>query len=622
MKKHILFLFACAGFLHTNAAPDSGVEQLKLGGYVGQRLDGCIEKRVLGQSVDELVEPFKLQDETNGRWASEFWGKWIQGAVASYEYNQDPALFDKIVEGERKLIATQLKDGYIGDYDKDHQLNGWDVWGRKYTLLGLVKCYRVTKHKEALEAACKLLDYTLKQIGPGSTTPVYKTGYYRGMPPLSILEPVTYLYRITGKPEYIEFAKLIAEQMNSPEGPMLLDKADVPVSQRFVLKPSETWWSFENGQKGYEMMSCYIGLLEMYRLTANPQYLQVALSTWSHILREEINITGGACSLECWYGGHQLQTHPASHTMETCVTFTWMQFCERLHEITGDAKYIDQIERTMYNALIASMKDDNSQIVKYVPLEGFRREGEHQCDVRINCCNANAPRAFAMIPRVTYRTPADNRLDINLYIPSQAKVQLGKRSIAVEQQTDYPASGEINISVSPDKATDATIALRIPAWSGKTEVKVNGEPVNATVAGDYCIISRQWKAGDRISLNLEMTPRVLHMNQAVAFERGPVVFARDTPFNDGFVDEVISISPQHETIEMKTTQGKPGMWMSVTIPVIRGTYSDAAVDKRDIHLCDFASAGSTWDESVRYRVWLPNLYHPQNHNQNSKWYWE
>lgn len=612
MKRHFLSVLACIGILNAFAAQGNGVKEVKLAGYIGGRIDGCIEKRVLGQSVDELVEPFKAQDETQGRWASEFWGKWIQGAVASYEYNHDPALLEKIKEGERKLIATQLADGYIGDYDKEHQLHGWDVWGRKYTLLGLVKCYRLTGNKEALEAACKLLDYTISQIGPDSSTPIYKTGYYRGMPPLSILEPVTYLYDETGKPAYLQFAKLIAKQMNSPEGPMLIDKADTPVSQRFVLKPGDSWWSFDNGQKGYEMMSCYIGLLEMYRLTGNSQYLQVALTTWNHILREEINITGGACSLECWYGGHGKQTHPASHTMETCVTFTWMQFCERLLQITGDTKYVDQIERTMYNALMASMKHDNSQIVKYVPLEGFRREGEHQCDVHINCCNANAPRAFAMIPRITYRVPNRDRIDVNLYMPSQAILQIGKRTFTLTQQTGYPASNEVKITVTPDKTTQANIALRIPGWTPNAIVKVNGETMKGVASGEYYVINRQWNAGDEITLTMEMPAHLVSLNQSVAIERGPIVYARDSRFNDGFVDEVVTIPNKDGIIQMKTEENEKDMWITVSVPMVRGTYNDTSTDTRHIRLCDFASAGSTWDERIRYRVWLPKLYTPDN----------
>ena len=415
--------------------------------------------------------------------------------------------------------------------------------------------------------------------------------------------------RLSKNPAYLDFAKYIAEASESPKGPQLIKRADVPVAFRFPLQPGQKWWGTENGQKGYEMMSCYVGLLELSKVTGEKAYLEAAEKTWQHIVEEEVNVTGGACSLECWYEGQKRQTQPALHTMETCVTFTWMQFCERLLEMTGNPKYADQIERTMYNALMASMKWDGSQIVKYVPLEGFRREGEHQCDVRINCCNANGPRAFAMIPRVAYRTPSDSRLDVNLYIPSEATVQLGKRTLALKQETTYPEEGTVTLIVTPDKPLQAHIALRIPDWSRQTKVTVNGEPVEAK-SGTYCVISREWKAGDRISLAMDMTARITTLNQQAAIVRGPVVLARDSRFKDGFVDECMTIPNKDGVVELTRVPAPEKMWMAFTLPVVHGYYCDWKEDGTVVHLCDFASAGNTWDESERYRLWLPLLYNP------------
>lgn len=613
MKRFILILVVSAtafsAAFPVGGGAFSGVADVKLHGYVGRRIDQCIEQRVMGQNADELIAPFRAQQETQGRWASEFWGKWVQGAMSAYCYNRDPALLAKIRDAQQKLRACQLPGGFIGDYTPEKETTGWDIWGRKYTLLGLVKWYRLTGDKAALKAACRLLDYTLTQVGPQGK-PIYECGYYKGMPPMSILEPVVFMYEETKNERYLDFAKYIAEASESADGPQLIRKADVPVAFRFPLQPGDTWWSIENGQKGYEMMSCYVGLLELYKVTGETAYMQAAEKTWQHISEEEINVAGGACSLECWYEGRKLQTHPALHTMETCVTFTWMQFCERLLEMTGNPKYADQIELTMYNALMAAMKWDGSQIVKYVPLEGFRREGEHQCDVRINCCNANGPRAFAMIPRVAYRTPSVARLDINLFIPSEATVKLGKRSIRLRQETSYPEEGVVAISVMPDKPVQADIALRIPAWSKQAEVAVNGEKIEAK-SGTYCVISREWKAGDEIRLTLDITARMVTQDHQAAIVRGPVVLARDTRFRDGFVDECMILPNKDGVVELTRVQSPEKMWMAFTMPVVRGYYYDQAQDRAVVHLCDFASAGNTWDESERYRTWIPLLYIPQ-----------
>jgi hypothetical protein len=588
-----------------NAKAGTGITDVKLYGYVGYRIDQCIDRRIMGQNADELIVPFRTQHETQGRWASEFWGKWVQGAMSAYCYNHDSALFSKIQDAQEKLRACQLKNGFIGDYTPETETTGWDIWGRKYTLLGLVKWYRLTGDKAALNAACRLLDYTLTQVGPGKK-PIYECGYYKGMPPMSILEPVMFMYAETKDVRYLDFAKYIAEASESPEGPQLIKKADVPVAFRFPLQPGDSWWSSKNGQKGYEMMSCYVGLLELCKVTGEKAYHEAAEKTWLHIVEEEINVTGGSCSRECWYEGHKNQTIPALHTMETCVTFTWMQFCERLLEMTENPKFVDQFELTMYNALMAAMKWDGSQIVKYVPLEGFRREGEHQCDVRINCCNANGPRAFTMIPRVAYRTPSDMRLDVNLYIPSEATVQLGKRSIRLKQETSYPEEGIVTISVTPDKPVYADIALRIPAWSRHTEVSVNGKKIEAK-SGTYCVISREWKSGDNISLTLDMTAHIITQDQQAAIVRGPVVMARDTRFHDGFVDECMVIPNKDGVVELMRVPSPEKIWMAFTMPVVHGYYNDQAQDRTVIHLCDFASAGNTWEENVRYRTWIPLL---------------
>lgn len=617
MKSRLLHLASFAIFAMTCRAE---IRNVSMDGYIGGRVHDCIRQRVMGQDVDELIEPFLRQDEVQNRWASEFWGKWVQGAMASYQYNHDPALYAKIKDSQEKMVAAQLPDGYIGDYDKEHQLAGWDVWGRKYTLLGLVKWYGLTGDKRVLRSACKLLDYTMSQIGEGKKH-IYETGYYRGMPPCSILEPVMYMYRATKRAEYLDFAKYIAA--DGEKSHKLVEKCDVPVAQRFPLSQGQGWWSFENGQKAYEMMSCYVGMLELYKETGDESLLNAAVKAYGHIVDEEINICGSGAAMECWYGGRLKQHVPTIHTMETCVTFTWMQFCERLLELSHDSRYADQIERTMYNALMASMRDDASQIVKYTPLEGFRREGENQCDVRMNCCNANAPRAFAMIPRVMYRMPEGNVLDVNLYVPSKAEINVGKTPVRIEQVTDYPKTGTVTLSVNPAKSVHMTLNLRIPAWSKQATVEVNGQLVADVRPGTYCTIGRDWAQGDKVTLTLDMRTRMTRLDRMAAFERGPVVFARYSQFADGDVDECITISPtEGGYVDAGLVDSPQGVWLTLGLPALRGGYAEGGVDDCQIRLCDFASAGSRWDERERYRVWLPMLYTPsQPDGGEIKGYW-
>ncbi len=268
-------------------------------------MDQCIEHRVTAQDVEHLVEPFRHRTE-GGRWQSEFWGKWVQGAIASYRYNRDPELYEIIRRSVDGMIATQTEEGYIGNYKPEDQLKQWDVWGRKYTCLGLVAWYDLSGEKRALEAACRVLDHLMTQVGPTSESKrgIASTGNYRGMASCSILEPVVYIYNRTKKSKYLDFANHIAAEMNSADGgPELISKAlaDVPVGQRFPHP--KTWFSRENGMKAYEMMSCYVGLLELYKITGKEEYLEATKRTVKSIIDTEINIAGSGAAFECWYGG-------------------------------------------------------------------------------------------------------------------------------------------------------------------------------------------------------------------------------------------------------------------------------------------------------------------------------
>lgn len=590
----------------------SAVEQVRLGGYIGSRIDDCIEQRVKGQDVDHLVEPFRHQNEAS-RWQSEFWGKWIQGAIASYRYNHDPELYQIIRQGAESLMATQLPNGYIGNYAEEHQLKQWDVWGRKYTALGLIAWYDLSGDERALQAAVRLIDHLMTQVGPDKVS-IVSTGNYRGMASASVLEPVAYLYNRTGEKRFLDFANYIVEELNSEAGPQLISKAidDVPVADRFPHP--QTWFSRENGQKAYEMMSCYEGLLEMYKITGNELLLSVVEKTVGHIIREEINIAGSGSAFECWYGGKQRQTLPTYHTMETCVTFTWMQLCNRLLQLTGNSLYADYIELTAYNALMASLKDDASQIAKYSPLEGWRTEGEEQCGMHINCCNANGPRAFAMLPHYAYQVDG-NRIRVNLYSASEAEINLvDRRALGVKltQKTDYPVSDRIEIEVDPERTASFEIALRIPSWSKIAEVEVNGIQQQGVMQGAYLPLEREWSKGDRITIKLDLRARLVEMDNHQAIVRGPVVFARDSRFGDGFVDETSVIQSKDGYVELTAVEAPSFAWMAFTAPAVLGTDLEGNGVANKIYLCDFSSAGNEWDKSQRYRVWLPKTLNVQN----------
>ena len=604
----------------SNKIANGNPSSIKIGDYLGEKIDDCIEMRVKGQDVEHLVEPFYNKTEKH-RWQSEFWGKWMLGAVLSYRYNNDKILLDSIQKGVKGLIGSQSPNGYIGNYAEDAQLQQWDVWGRKYSMLGLLSYYDLTGDKKILNACRKIADHLMTQVGPGKTN-IVKTGNYMGMASSSILEPIIYLYRYTGDNKYLDFAKYIVEQWETPEGPRLLSKAEaeLPVSERFPhpATVNEAWFGDKNGQKAYEMMSCYEGLLELYKLTKDERYLSAVEKTVLNIIDTEINIAGSGSAFECWYYGKAQQTRPTYHTMETCVTMTWMKLCQTLLCLTGNPVYADQIETTTYNALLASMKDDASQIAKYSPLEGQRHPGEEQCDMHINCCNANGPRAFALLPQFAVMQSAaenNNEVYINLYADFTANVTLTpKKNITITQQSNYPQDGKIEILIDADKQENFTVALRIPAWSQNSAVLINDEKFDGVSAGSYIKINRNWNKGDKITMELDVRARIVKQDNYAAIVKGPVVLARDSRFGDGFIDETAVIRSKNNYVELTPAKDKPkGIWMAYTAPLVLGTDLEGeARSPKQIYFCDFASAGNTWSKDVRYRIWIPETLNVMN----------
>lgn len=602
MKRLSLIIAAVALYAAASAEISS-----KLNGYIGSRIDSCIENMVKARDTEPLVEPFRHLGEKGG-WQTEFVGKWMLGAMASYRYNHDPELLEKINNTVTALIATQHSDGYIGNYELDDRLNaGWDIWGRKYTSLALLDHYALTGEKSSLEAARRLIDGLMNEL-KSQNKDIASTGNYRGMPSSSILEPVMYLYRASGDSRYLDFACYIGESLDSPDGPGLVTKAlkGVPVAHRFDFP--KNWWTYENGQKAYEMMSCYVGLIELGKTIGRSDYIQAACAVADNILATEINIAGSGAAFECWYNGKDRQTTPAYHTMETCVTFTWMQFLNKLWQHTHQSRYVDEFERTMYNALMAALKDDAHQISKYSPLEGRRQAGEEQCGLPINCCSANGPRAFAMIPDFAVEQSADT-IWVNLYLPGTYQLESGRNKISLDIKPGFPVSGNASISMTMTKQQKMVMALRVPGWShGHYSVTVDGTQTAASDSTGYIYVSRKFGRNTEMALDFALDTRLVELNGMQSVVRGPLVFARDSRFGDGYVDECCVIQADgNGIVETRFAENPvPWAWVTLEVPAVLGTDLEDPANStvKYMRMCDFSSAGSDWCRTGRYRVWL------------------
>ena len=610
MKTRIIFAAAlalAAGISAHAASKTPVVKSVRITGHPGMVIDRVVSERIMKEDVKMLVDVFATKKEASA-WQSEFWGKWALGACALYEYNHDAALYERIRKSAEDLMKLQEKSGYIGNYSPERQLKEWDIWGRKYVILGLLSWYDISKDKKAVAAACRQLDFLTAQLKEKNLSLV-ETGNYRGMPSASILNAVVKLYNITGNKKYLQLSESIAGEIESPKGPQILSKTlqGIPMANRFPHEGS--WYNYSNGQKAYEMMSCLQGMLDLYRVNGDKRLLDGVGKAVDMIIAQEINITGSGSARECWYGGERVQTRPAIYENETCVTVTWLNLLRRMLLISGDARYADLMEQAIYNALFASLKGDASQIDKYTPLEGERTRGEDQCGLPINCCNANGPRGFAAIPQTIYNV-GDGKVDVNFYMPSEAVVSLGGKAgdVAIAQSGDYPRTDEMEIKVTPKASAEFALRLRIPSWGKGTLVSVNDAKAEGAVEKGYLTLNRKWNAGDVVKIKFDMPARLVKKNDCDAIVRGPIVLARDSRFNGGDIDEVVNIPNNNGIVDVKPSAAPGWAWMSFKIPVILGVdYIDYGKPV-EVDFCDFASAGNSWKHGERYRVWLPEAY--------------
>ena len=620
--------------------PLDNVGNVRLTGPLGERLDAMIERSVEAADVDCLTAPFMEKTEREWRWQTEFWGKWMHSAAPFAVYARSAKLRAMMERGARRIIESQEPSGYIGNYPDELRCGeGWDVWGMKYTMMGLLHYHDWAKAEaaagtapsptaeEALAACRRLCDYVIAELGPGGRRrrELWETGSHSGYASSSILEPVVWLFWRTGEKRYADFAACVVKGMEEPAaGPRLVDLAldGVPVADRNgygnTPGPDGNYVNKHNRSKAYEMLSCYQGILDFCAATGTrPDAREAAFATARDVAATEITLAGGASSGERWFHGARKQHLPYLGLQETCVTTTWMRLCERLLDETGDPWWADHIERSFYNAYLAAMKPDGSAFAAYTPLSGYRWPGHHHCFMHIDCCTANGPRGFLCFLRELFKTEGDAAV-FNFYASAlvEGTVPATGRKVKFETYSLYPRTDSVRIQSRFESEEPVALKLRIPAWSAETAVKVNGEAQPGVRAGSYFTLKRPWRLGDVVEVSFDM-PVVSHVEDLnVAFTRGPVLLARDSRFADGDMTEPYRRYEAHGG-EMKDGGTVPAfkavrtpsedVWMafSAVLPIGSHFENPEGRNMEEVRFCDYASAGNEWRPSNYYRTWYP-----------------
>lgn len=595
-----------------------------------------------------FVNQFKVRtDSENNGWRGEYWGKMMRGAAFTYAYTRDEKLYKALCDTVEDMLTAEDEFGRISSFTVPTEFHGWDLWCRKYVMLGMQYFMEICEDedlkKRCVASMCRQCDYLISKLGPkreGKLPITSASECWRGLNSSSILEPVVRLYDLTGDKKYLDFASYIVSE------------GGTSICNIFDLAYEDKTDPYQYPvTKAYEMMSCFEGLLEYYRATGIERYKQAVIRFGRRILKTDITIIGSAgCTHELLdhSAARQTDTAYAGIMQETCVTVTWMKFCWQLLMLTGEVEFADSFERALYNAYLGSVNTEkivDSKTIERLPgaipvalpfdsysslLPNTRGRGIGGLQLMSDkhyygCCACIGSAGTGMISKVAAMLREDG-VALNLYIPGSIVTRTPSAGeLKLDVDTLYPVDGLVDITVGVDSDEEFTIALRIPEWSERTHIAVNGENIPAHKG--YCELRRVWHNGDRISLSLDMRAKVIHAPHFgrdiiltnkkwdldymiatvteetpeakfhIALRRGPLVLARDARL-DGTVDEAVNIAYDDDGyVELEPSdKASFDKIVEFSVPQVNG---------KKFTVVDYSSAGKTWDESSKYCCWMP-----------------
>lgn len=541
----------------------------------------------------------------------EMWGKAVRSGAMYYRYTHDSELKRILHATVEDLLTTTRSNGSIScdPVEKQPDVNGGDMWERKYVLLGLHEYYtQVEADPAVLEAMKREALNIIDLVGEAPKTDINTLGWSANkIESSSLLEPFMRLYKMTADKCFLDFATYIVNH-GGCQGSNIFQQAIDNVLPRQMALPYP---------KAYEMMSVFEGLTEYYRVTGDPKWKTSFMNLFHNVIDREITIVGNAggdqpyfpdWAGEAWDDTKFEQTNPnIKRMMETCIGITWEKLCSQILRITGTPLAVDYIEKYIYNGLLGAMKPsgDGFSYVNLLNGEKVTNQGWgwNFDGLPVTCCNLNGPMGLAYIPFVAVMQSKQGPV-VNLYNAAQATASSPKGNpVKLDIATKFPLSNVATITVNPAKTESFTIKLHMPLWSENTIVKVNGKAMANVVAGQYLNLKRKWKRADKIEVTFDMKCRLIDAptqgsNPAgryfQAVQYGPIVLARDENTDPSFDKPVQVVADANGIVAVKRVA-----------PTLKGTRMEFEVPTTDgpIRMIDFSSV-NCWN-GKKICTWLP-----------------
>ena len=487
--------------------------------------------------------------------------KVIEGASYSLQVYDDPELETYLDDLISKIAAAQEEDGYLYtnrtiDPSKAEDGGGEERWtnlkvyhelynvGHLYE--AAVAHFQATGKRSLLNVALKNADLIDEVFGPGKNM---------GVPGHQEMEMgLVKLYRVTNQLKYLDLAKFFVDQRGNAEGHELFGKY---AQDHLPLAEQEE-------AVGHSVRACYYyaGATDVAALTRETAYDGALNKIWKDIVHEKIYLTGGIGAEPKHEGfGPDYELPNTTAYTETCAAIALMLWNHRMFLRTGEVKYMDVFERTLYNGFLAGVSFEGNTFFYPNPLEsdGVSKFNQGVCGrspwFDCSCCPVNVVRTLPSLPGYIYATKGTD-IYVNLYVGNSAEIEVGNEKLELSQITNYPWDGKVEISIENEISVEANLKLRVPGWvrnevmdgglykfaddhNPEVTVSVNGEKIEKSIDKEYISTgSRKWKKGDKIELQFEMPVRKVISHQLVAankgkmaIERGPLVYCAEAVDN-------------------------------------------------------------------------------------------
>ena len=516
------------------------MHKLALNGALGDAGKIVLENYLKETRFDHLVDIFRTRCENDNGWRCEFWGKILRGAILLNSYINDEKM-QKIIDATiDDILSTQQSDGSISSYPADKQLQGWNLWGIKYVLLGLLRYAQSGRKEKQIACACSaLLSYVEELMEKdGHFFPEY--GMHTGLAASSILNAVVKLWDLTGEAHW----KFLAEK---------LIKSGCSTAHNIFEEAQKSTLPGNIGNgKAYELTSCFQGLAE-YILTAEKRgeeyledrdYKEICFKYFQLVCDNEIMITGASGLKdsvgEFWDSGRYKQHRSDAGTLgETCIMTTMLHYADVIMSLAGEEYYQagELAETILYNSLLGGMTPDGRNFTHANPTPltggGWKKPAGDQMKIVFkvpfdghDCCRAQGPEGLAMAYKLAVRELGSNNqicgCVVNLYEALHAEFP----GAVLEISGDYPYGSKAVIKVQSQG--NFTLSLRIPHYTAG--VVLNGENL-CFKKGTFLKIDRCWSAADTVEIFFDLTLQEVSAPgdpDYTAVKRGALVLAEDS----------------------------------------------------------------------------------------------